>query len=78
MRPPQIFSHETQSADQRPPQADLCRRRCRAVRYAGRLSQGEEEATEADLGAAVLARLTEVESGNRADRPELAKALHLA
>ena len=48
------------------------------MRFSGRLSQGEEEATEADLGAAVLARLTEVESGNRADRPELAKALHLA
>ena len=29
-------------------------------------------------GADVLARFTEVESGKRADRPELAKALHLA
>jgi DNA invertase Pin-like site-specific DNA recombinase len=29
-------------------------------------------------GAEVLARFTEVESGSKADRPELAKALHLA
>ena len=29
-------------------------------------------------GATVLARFTEVESGRKADRPELAKALHLA
>jgi DNA invertase Pin-like site-specific DNA recombinase len=29
-------------------------------------------------GADVLARFTEVESGRKADRPELAKALHLA
>lgn len=32
----------------------------------------------ASRGAEVLARFTEVESGKRADRPELAKALHLA
>lgn len=32
----------------------------------------------ASRGAAVLARFTEVESGRKADRPELAKALHLA
>jgi DNA invertase Pin-like site-specific DNA recombinase len=29
-------------------------------------------------GAEVLARFTEVESGRKEDRPELAKALHLA
>ncbi len=29
-------------------------------------------------GAAILARFTEVESGRNPDRPELAKALHLA
>lgn len=32
----------------------------------------------ASRGADVLARFTEVESGRKADRPELAKALHLA
>lgn len=32
----------------------------------------------ASRGAEVLARFTEVESGRKADRPELAKALHLA
>lgn len=32
----------------------------------------------ASRGAGVLARFTEVESGRKADRPELAKALHLA
>ena len=32
----------------------------------------------ATRGAEVLARFTEVESGRKADRPELAKALHLA
>jgi DNA invertase Pin-like site-specific DNA recombinase len=32
----------------------------------------------ASCGADVLARFTEVESGRKADRPELAKALHLA
>ena len=32
----------------------------------------------ASRGAEVLARFTEVESGKHADRPELAKALHLA
>ena len=32
----------------------------------------------ASRGAEVLARFTEVESGKRANRPELAKALHLA
>ncbi len=32
----------------------------------------------ASRGAEVFARFTEVESGKRADRPELAKALHLA
>ena len=32
----------------------------------------------ASRGAEVLARFTEVESGKRADRPELTKALHLA
>ncbi|MEM8595014.1 MAG: recombinase family protein [Pseudomonadota bacterium] len=32
----------------------------------------------AERGAAVLDRFTEVESGRKADRPELAKALHLA
>jgi DNA invertase Pin-like site-specific DNA recombinase len=32
----------------------------------------------ATRGAQVLARFTEVESGRKADRPELAKALHLA
>ncbi|MFM2354265.1 MAG: hypothetical protein RLZZ528_1 [Pseudomonadota bacterium] len=32
----------------------------------------------ASRGAEVLARFTEVESGRRADRPELGKALHLA
>ena len=32
----------------------------------------------ASRGAEVMARFTEVESGKRADRPELAKALHLA
>ena len=36
------------------------------------------EAFAASRGAEVLARFTEVESGKRADRPELAKALHLA
>jgi DNA invertase Pin-like site-specific DNA recombinase len=32
----------------------------------------------ASRGADVIARFTEVESGKKADRPELAKALHLA
>lgn len=32
----------------------------------------------ASRGAEVLARFTEVESGRKANRPELAKALHLA
>ncbi|MCU0828192.1 MAG: recombinase family protein [Tabrizicola sp.] len=32
----------------------------------------------ASRGAEVLARFTEVESGRKTDRPELAKALHLA
>jgi len=32
----------------------------------------------ASRGAEVLARFTEIESGRKADRPELAKALHLA
>ena len=32
----------------------------------------------ADRGAAIIGRFTEVESGKRADRPELARALHLA
>ena len=36
------------------------------------------EAFAASRGAEVLARFTEVESGRKADRPELAKALHLA
>ena len=36
------------------------------------------EAFAASRGAEVLARFTEVESGKRADRPELLKALHLA
>ena len=36
------------------------------------------DAYAASRGAEVLARFTEVESGKRADRPELAKALHLA
>lgn len=36
------------------------------------------DAFAASRGAEVLARFTEVESGKRADRPELAKALHLA
>lgn len=35
-------------------------------------------ASETDRGAEVLARFTEVESGRKADRPELAKALHHA
>ena len=36
------------------------------------------DAYAASRGAEVLARFTEVESGKRADRPELTKALHLA
>jgi len=32
----------------------------------------------ASRGADVLARFAEVESGRKADRPELARALHLA
>jgi DNA invertase Pin-like site-specific DNA recombinase len=36
------------------------------------------EAFSASRGAEVLARFTEVESGRKADRPELLKALHLA
>ena len=36
------------------------------------------DAYAASRGAEVLARFTEVESGKRADRPELARALHLA
>ncbi len=36
------------------------------------------EAFASSRGAEVLARFTEVESGRKADRPELAKALHLA
>ncbi len=36
------------------------------------------EAFASSRGAEVLARFTEVESGKRADRPELVKALHLA
>lgn len=36
------------------------------------------EAFAASRGVEVLARVTEVESGRKADRPELAKALHLA
>ena len=36
------------------------------------------ESYAASRGAAIIGRFTEVESGRKADRPELAKALHLA
>lgn len=45
--------------------------------WTGRTTQGDRDFA-SSLDAEVLARFAEVESGRKADRPELAKDLHLA